>query len=512
MLIAPVFIERGSLKGAYIFVALSLNKFSAANVQAAKQIQMKSNFVKILCAYLFIFACGCNRLSHGAVAVAPVDLIVRGGTVVTMDKDFRLIEHGAIAVRGNNIVAVGNEIDIARRYTARRTIYARGQAIIPGLVNAHTHIPMTLFRGIADDLDLNEWLTKYIFPAEARNVTESFVRVGTQLGLIEMIRGGTTTYCDMYYFEDAIADETQRAGVRAVLGETVIDFPVPDNKTHEAALAYSERFITKWRASSLITPAVAPHSPYTVSEEHLGNVRRLAERLDALIVIHVAETKKEYDDSRQAKSASPVAYLERINFLSPRVIAAHVVYADAADIAILKRRGVGVAHNPQSNMKLASGVAPVLRMLAAGIAVGLGTDGAASNNDLDMWQEIDTVAKLHKVITLDPRVITAREAFAMATINGARALHLENKIGSLEAGKRADIALVDLTNAHQTPSYNLYSTLVYSTKASDVQTVIIDGRIVMLDKNLLTLNEARIKQRARVLRERVGRSLQTPAL
>ncbi len=464
---------------------------------------MKQFISKCLC----IVAVGFFYAPSVDAAIDRVDLIVRGGAVVTMDKDFRVIERGAIAVRGNRIVEVGDEADIARRYVARRYIDARGRIVIPGLVNAHTHIPMTLFRGLADDLALDEWLMKYIFPAEARNVTEEFVRAGTKLGLVEMIRGGTTTFCDMYYFEDAIADETARAGVRAVLGETVIDFPAPDNKTHEAAMAYTTRFINKWRANALITPAFAPHAPYTVSEAHLNNVRQAAERLNAPILIHVAETKKELDDSLRDKNASPVAYLARINFLSSRVIAAHVVHTNANDIALLKQNGVGTVHNPQSNMKLASGVAPVPQMLASDLPLGLGTDGAASNNDLDMWGEIDTAAKLHKVASGDPRVVTARQAFAMATINGARALHLEREIGSLEKGKRADIVIVDTDAAHQTPRYDLFSSLVYATKATDVRTVIIDGRTVMLDRRLLTLNEAAIKRQARLWRARITRSL-----
>ncbi|MCP9494795.1 MAG: amidohydrolase [Pyrinomonadaceae bacterium MAG19_C2-C3] len=468
---------------------------------------MRQFINKFLCVSVLVFF----YVSDTNAAIDRVDLIVRGGAVVTMDKDFRVIERGAIAVRGNRIVEVGNEVDIRRRYVARRYIDARGRIVIPGLINAHTHIPMTLFRGLADDLALDEWLTKYIFPAEARNVTEDFVRAGTRLGLVEMIRGGTTTFCDMYYFEDAIADETARAGVRAVLGETVIDFPAPDNKTHEAAMAYTTRFINKWQANDLITPAFAPHAPYTVSEEHLNNVRRAAERLNAPILIHVAETKKELDDSLQNKNASPVAYLARINFLSPRVIAAHVVHINADDIRLLKQSGTGVVHNPQSNMKLASGIAPVPQMLTSDLPLGLGTDGAASNNDLDMWEEIDTAAKLHKAATGDPRVVTAREAFAMATINGARALHLEREIGSLEKGKRADIVIVDADAAHQTPRYNLFSTLVYATKAADVRTVIIDGRIVMLDRRLLTLNEPLIKRQARAWRARITRSLAAPS-
>jgi 5-methylthioadenosine/S-adenosylhomocysteine deaminase len=436
-----------------------------------------------------------------------VDLIVRGGTIVTMDSAKRVIEFGAVAIKDGRIEAVGPQAEIASKYVARETIDAGGKVVIPGLINTHTHVPMTLFRGLADDLDLNEWLTKYIFPAEAKNVTEDFVRAGTQLGLAEMIRGGTTTYCDMYYFEDAIADETQKAGMRGVLGETVIDFPVADNKTFADALAYSERFISKWQGNKLITPAIAPHAPYTVSEEHLKMVRALSDRTLAPVVIHVAETRKEVEDIEKSKGARPVAYLSRIGFLNNRVIAAHVVYANAEEIAILKQLGVGVAHNPQSNMKLASGVAPVPQMLAADIAVGLGTDGAASNNDLNMWEEMDTAAKLHKVFTGDPKAVSAVQAFEMATIRGARALHLEKEIGSIETGKRGDLVIVDLDDLSQTPIYNIYSHLVYATKADDVRTVIIEGRLIMRDRKLLTLDEQGIKARAREYRSRIIRSL-----
>ncbi len=436
-----------------------------------------------------------------------VDLLVRGGTIVTMDAARRVIEDGAVAVSKGLIVAVGTRAELESNYTARETIDARGKVVIPGLINGHTHVPMSLFRGLADDLDLNEWLTKYIFPAEAKNVTEEFVRVGTRLGLAEMIRGGTTTYCDMYYFEDAIADETSRAGVRGVLGETVIDFPVADNKTNAEAMAYTERFVKKWQGNPLITPAIAPHAPYTVSEEHLKAIRLFSDRTKAPIVIHVAETQKEVADITKDHGARPVDYLARIGFLNERVIAAHVVYANDEEIAILKRLGVGVVHNPQSNMKLASGVAPVPRMLAADLALGLGTDGAASNNDLNLWEEMDTAAKLHKLISGDPKVVSALEAFELATIRGARALHLENEIGSIEVGKRADLVIADSDDLNQTPLYNIYSSLVYATKADDVQTVIIEGRVIMRDKRLLTLNESDIKTRARAFREQIIKSL-----
>jgi 5-methylthioadenosine/S-adenosylhomocysteine deaminase len=440
-----------------------------------------------------------------------VDLIVLGGTLVTMDHDRRVLQDAGIAVERGRIVAVGSSRDIARMYTAPERIDAAGKIIIPGLINGHTHVPMTLFRGLADDLDLQDWLTKYIFPAEAKNVTEEFVRAGTRLGLAEMIRGGTTTYCDMYYFEDAIADETAKAGVRGVLGETVIDFPVADNKTNAEAMAYVERFVQKWKGHELIVPAVAPHAPYTVSEEHLKAIRAFSDRTGAPIVTHISETKREVDDSIKAKGASPVEYLARIGFLNDRVIGAHLVWPSDGEIQILKREGVGVVHNPQSNMKLASGVAPVPKMMAAGLRVGLGTDGAASNNDLSMWEEMDTTAKLHKVFSGDPKVMSAEEAFSLATIGSARALHLEKEIGSLEKGKRADLVIVNRDSLNQIPLYNVYSDLVYATKASDVETVVINGRVVMRDRRLLTLDEAAIKEGARVFRERIIKSLGSAA-
>jgi 5-methylthioadenosine/S-adenosylhomocysteine deaminase len=465
-------------------------------------------FVRPLLVVLLACAFVNSSVAHvAAFAPRSVDLVVRGGTVVTMDERGSVFEDGAVAVERGRIVAVGKRADIDKSYAGRETIEARGRIVMPGLINGHTHVPMTLFRGLADDLDLNEWLTKFIFPAEAKNVTEDFVRVGTRLGLAEMIRGGTTTYCDMYYFEDAIADETAKAGVRGVLGETVIDFPVADNKTFAEGLAYTEKFIEKWRGHALITPAIAPHAPYTVSEEHLKAVRDLSNRLRATIVIHVAETRKEVEDVTRDHGASPLAYLARIGFLYDRVIAAHTVHLTTEEIELLKRQGVGAVHNPQSNMKLASGVARVPEMLRADVALGLGTDGAASNNDLDMWEEMDTAAKLHKLTSNDPRVVPAREVLEMATIRGARALHLEREIGSLEKGKRADLIVVDMDALNQTPMYNVYSHLVYATKAANVRTVVIEGRVVMRDRRLLTLDEEAIKRDARAYRVRISQSL-----
>jgi 5-methylthioadenosine/S-adenosylhomocysteine deaminase len=437
-----------------------------------------------------------------------VDILIVGGTIVTMNAEREVIENGAIAIKNGTIFMIGTPGFVVKQSRAKRVINAKGKVIIPGLINTHTHVPMSLFRGIADDMDLQEWLTKFIFPAEAKNVDEAFVRAGTRLGLAEMIKGGTTTYCDMYYFEDAIADETKKAGMRGVLGETVIDFPAPDNKTFDAAMAYTERFIKKWKNDPLIVPAIAPHAPYTVSQEHLLAARDLSNRLDSPLVIHLAEANTETEFIQQKhKGMRPIEFVDSIGFLTNKTIAAHVIQANDAELDILKRRGVGIAHNPQSNMKLAAGTARVPAMFSRDLPVGLGTDGAASNNDLSMWEEMDTAAKLHKLISGDPKTLSAEQAFEMTTIRGARALHMDKMIGSLEVGKRADIAIVDFDGLNQTPFYNVYSHLVYATKADDVRSVIINGRVVMLDRRLLTLNESVIKRDANVYRKKIIDSL-----
>lgn len=445
---------------------------------------------------------------RAASMATAVDLLITGGAVVTMDGERKVFDNGFVAIRGERIVEVGDAAQLASKgYRAKQIINAQGKVVLPGLINTHTHIPMVLFRGIADDLNLQDWLNKYIFPAEAKNVTREFVVAGTRLGLAEMIRGGTTTYADMYYFEDAIAEETKKAGVRGVLGETVIDFPVPDNKTWPEAMSYTEKFIQRWKGDSLITAAIAPHAPYTVNTQHLNEVRALAEKLDSPIIIHLAEAPTETEFMVRTYNSRPAAYLEKINFLSPRVLAAHVVHVNDEEIAILKQREVGVGHCPQSNMKLASGTAPIPAMLKAGVRVGLGTDGAASNHDLSMWEEIDTAAKLHKLIANDPTVVPAMQALEMATIGGARAIHQEKEIGSLEAGKRADVILVDLSAPHLVPLYNFYSHLVYAAKASDVSDTIVNGRVLMRNRRLLTINEEAVKTAARKYQKRVSQSL-----
>jgi len=443
-----------------------------------------------------------------ASAKERVDLLISGGTVVTMDSQRSVIHDGAVAVRGDRIVAVGPRAEVRARYFGTRLISARGRIVLPGLINTHNHAPMALLRGLADDLVLQEWLEKYIFPAEARNVTEDFVTWGTRLAVLEMIRSGTTTYADMYYFEDAIARETKAAGMRGVLGETLLDFPAPDNKTHAAALAYTEEFLQKWQGDPLIHAAVAPHAAYTNSEQSLRNAVALARRYNAPILIHVSETKREVDESRAKFGGSPVAYLDRIGLLAPDVLAAHCVWVDDADIATLVKKDVGCAHNPSSNMMLASGSAPVVAMLKAGVRLGLGTDGpAGSNNDLNMLEEMDLAAKLRKVSQMDPRALSAQQALELATIGGARALHMEKEIGSLEAGKKADLILLRTDAPHTVPSYNVYSQIVYTLKGSDVETVVINGRLVMEGRRMLTLNEREIITKALEYAEKVKRSL-----
>jgi 5-methylthioadenosine/S-adenosylhomocysteine deaminase len=470
---------------------------------------MPRKFLSLL-SLIFVIVALCVATQH-VQATAPqkerVDLLVSGGTVVTMDSGKRVIEDGAVAVRGDAIVAVGARQELESRYQAARTINAEEKIVMPGLINSHAHAAMSLFRGLADDLSLDDWLRKYIFPAEARNVTEDFAAWGTKLSLLEMLRGGITTYADMYYFEDAVARVTKEAGMRGVLGETILDFPAPDNKTVDQAYAYTQKFIDHWKGDPLIVAAVAPHSIYTCSEKTLEDSAALARKNGAPILIHIAEAPFELEQSRAKHGLTPVAYLGRIGVLGPDVLGAHCIAVNSADIAMLAHFGVGCSHNPSSNMKTAAGVMPVIEMLAAGVPVGLATDGAASNNNQDLFEEMDLAAKLQKISRMDPRALPAAQVVEMATIGGARALHLEKLIGSLEAGKQADLIVVDTSAPHATPMYNVYSELVFALKATDVRTVVIAGRVIMDERNMLTLNEDEILQKAREYQKRIAASL-----
>ena len=437
-----------------------------------------------------------------------VDLIVSGGIVVTMDAARAVYQEGSVAMRGDSIVAVGPRAEVESRYQSVRVIDGRGHLVLPGFINGHTHVPMTLFRGLHDDVTLNDWLYKYIFPAEAKNVNEEFVQWGTRLAAAEQIRAGVTTFADMYYFEDAIAEETKAAGMRGVLGETFIDFPAPDNKSETEMLAYTERFLRRWQGDSLIHAAPAPHSIYTCSKKTLQDAAALARKYHAPILIHVAEMKKEWEDSEKTNGMSPVQYLEKIGILGPDVVAAHCIFVDEADRKLLAERGVGCVHNPSSNMMIASGVSPVPEMRAAGVAVGLGTDGpAGSNNDLDLMEEIDLAAKLAKISKMDPLALNAKSVVEMATIDGARALHMEKEIGSLEPGKKADLILIGLNRPNAAPMYDIYAQIAYSLKGSDVETVIIGGKVVMQEHLLLTVDEAKVIEKAREYGKAVKASL-----
>jgi 5-methylthioadenosine/S-adenosylhomocysteine deaminase len=452
------------------------------------------------------------KLPPGEAADTVWDLVVAGGTVVTMDGARRVIENGIVAVKGDTIVAVEPMTPEAKdkyMYTAVQLIDAKGKLVIPGLINGHTHIPMVLMRGLKDDVVLDDWLRKFIFPAEARNVTEDFVRWGSRLALAEMIRSGTTTFADMYYFEDAEAEETKAAGLRGVLGETWIDFPVPDNKSVTEMAAYSEKFLKKWQGDPLIHAAVAPHSIYTCSEKTLREAAALARKYHAPILIHVSEMRKEFVDSIEKNGATPVQYLERIELLGPDVLAAHCIWTDYTDMKILAERQVGCVHNPSSNMMLASGVAPVVDQRAAGMRVGLGTDGpAGSNNDLNMMEEMDLAAKLQKTYRVDPRALGAEGAFEMATIEGARALHMEKQIGSLEAGKKADFVVLNLDAPNAVPMFDVYSQIVYSLKANEIQTVVVGGRTLLKNGKLLTIDEPAAIAKAKEYGKKVAASLQ----
>jgi 5-methylthioadenosine/S-adenosylhomocysteine deaminase len=430
-------------------------------------------------------------------------LILTGGIVVTMDSAGRVLSPGAVAIDGRNIAAVDTPDAIASRYSSQTLIDTSGQVVMPGLINTHTHAPMVLYRGLADDLALMDWLQKYIFPAEAKTVTPDFVRAGTRLAALEMIESGTTTYADMYYFEEEIARVTRDAGLRGVLGQTIIQFPAPDAKAPKDELARTESFIKEFANDDLIVPAVAPHSMYTLDSETLKAARALADRARVPVLIHLSETSDEIKASAEAHQETPVAYLDSLGFWGPKTIAAHGVWLSPADMAILARHHVSVSHNPESNMKLASGAAKVSDMQRAGIIVSLGTDGAASNNDLDMFEAMRQAAFLAKLQTSDPRALPARKALEMATIEGARALGLEALVGSLEAGKRADVITVSMTAARQTPMYDPLSHLVYVTRGDDVKTTIVNGRMLMRDRKVLTLDESRVLGDARALAEKV---------
>ena len=438
----------------------------------------------------------------------PADFVISAGHVVTMDASKRVIENGAVAIQGARIAAVGTKAEVDKRFQPKSRIDSPTSILIPGLINTHTHAPMSLLRGIADDMRLQDWLEKFIFPAEAKNVNPEFVRWGTRLACAEMLLSGTTTYTDMYYFEEVIAEATKECGMRGVLGQTIIDFPVPDAKTPVEGLKRAEAFLQRFRNDDLIVPAVAPHAVYTNSDETLKSARVLANKYNVPFVIHLSETKRENDELLAKRQMTPTKLLDSLGALEGRTVAAHGVWIDDQDMSILKQRGVGISHCPSSNTKLASGIAPVLKYLASGVALGLGTDGpAGSNNDLNMFEEMDLAAKLQKVHAMDPVALPAEQALAMATIGGARVLGMEKEIGSLESGKRADIVMIRADAPHAVPMYNVYSQLVYALKGADVQTVIVNGRVVVKERRVLTLNIDKVLGKAAEFQRTIASSV-----
>lgn len=446
-----------------------------------------------------------NNYRWGNQRRQPVELIVGGDFVVTMNDAQPVIKNGAVAIKDGKIVAVDTQDKILASYKAAKRLPGEGMVLMPGLVNGHSHTAMVLFRGLADDLSLQDWLQNYIFPAEGRFVNENFVRVGEELACWEMISGGTTTFVDMYFKPDVAARVVDRCGLRAVIAPSAIDFPSPGFSGWDDAFAAAVDFVKRWKGQNpRIIPALAPHAPYTVSPEHLTQAIQAARQYDVPLTIHLAETQTEVQDIQQRYNATPVQHLENLGFLEPRVFAAHVVWPNENEIALMAKRGVGVIHNPDSNLKLASGFAPVPAMVQAGIEVGLGTDGAASNNDLDMWEAIRLTALIHKGTTLNPTTLPAKTVLRMATLGGAEALGLADKIGAIKAGLQADLIQVDLTSAHLTPLYDVISHLVYAAKAEDVDTVIVEGKVLMSGRKVFTVDTEQIRREA----IRIGEQIQ----
>ncbi len=437
-----------------------------------------------------------------------VDILITGGTILTMDDRDTVFTDAALAIDGDTIVALGAKSEVLAACRGREVIDAPHSIIMPGLVNGHTHAAMTCFRGIADDLELMDWLNNYIFPAEARNVDPELAYWGTMLACAEMIKAGTTTFSDMYIFEEETARAAKQAGMRCLLGEVLFDFPSPNAKTSAEGLAYTEKLIRKWADDPLINIMVEPHALYTCSPELLKKAKELADRYRVPLATHLLENRAEVKQLEEKCGKSATRFLEEMGLLDERFIAFHCVMMDEEDMRRFADHGCKVVHNPESNMKLASGAAPVPAMLRQGIIVGLGTDGCASNNNLDMFQEMDTAAKLGKVALLDPTVMPARSVLRMATCDGARVLGMERLIGSLEAGKKADLCIIGMNKPHLTPLYDEYSHLVYTAGGADVDSVLINGKMVMKDRRLLTIDEEETMRRVRGIALRIRKSLQ----
>ena len=436
------------------------------------------------------------------------DTLLTNAIVLTMDGKLNQYDPGAVAVKGDVIIAVGPEAEIIQEYTADETIDCGGKVLMPGLVNAHTHVPMTLLRGLEDDLRLDVWLMGYMLPVEREFVTPEFVRLGTLLACAEQIRSGVTTFNDMYFFEDAIAQATADAGMRAVCGQSVMKYPAPDAPSFEVSLAHAREFIKKWKGHPLIVPAVAPHAPYSTTPEILRSCADLAKEFDVPLHIHISETAFEVETMREEQGMPVVPYIKKQGVLEAKVIAAHCVHIDIGEIRTLQHVNAGISHNPSSNLKLASGFAPVQKMLENGLNVGIGTDGPASNNDLDMFEEVRLASFVAKASSNDPTVVPAATALLMATRMGAQALHIGHLTGSLEPGKRADLILVDTSPVHNSPRFhrnpnNAYAQLVFASKSTDVTDVMVNGKWLMRAHQLLTLNEADLLKQAREVAQKI---------
>jgi 5-methylthioadenosine/S-adenosylhomocysteine deaminase len=438
-----------------------------------------------------------------------VDFVISGGVVVTMDEKDSIIHDGAVAIDGSDIAAVGKAERVALEFKGRRVIDARGSLVMPGLVNSHTHAAMTCFRGIADDMDLMNWLSNYIFPAESRNVDPELAYWGSLLACGEMILSGTTTFCDMYIFEDETAQAAKQAGMRCLLGEVLFDFPSPNFKTPEEGLGYTEMLIKKWAGDPLVNILVEPHALYTCSPTLLKNAKALADAYGVPVATHFLENMTETGLIKEKHGRQATEFLHDIGYLDERFFVFHGVYMGDQDIRMFADHGCKVVHCPESNMKLASGVAPVSHMLEAGIVAGLGTDGCASNNNLDLFQEMDTAAKLEKSVRLDPTIMPARTVLRMATCNGAKVLGLDHLAGSIRTGMKADLIMIGLDKPHLTPMYSEYSHLVYCVNGSDVDTVFINGKLVMENRILLTIDVREAMERVRRIAGRVQRSMTT---
>ncbi|OBU27400.1 amidohydrolase [Photobacterium kishitanii] len=433
-------------------------------------------------------------MSTSAYAIENVDLLIKNATVLTMDQDKTVFDNGLVAVKGNKIYAVTDGMDI-NEYKAIKTIDADGDIVMPGLINSHTHASMTVFRSMADDVP--DRLHRYIFPLEKKLVSRDMVRIGAQLGNVEMLKGGVTTYADMYYFEDEVAKTVDQIGMRAILGETIIQFPVASAKTPEDGIKYTLNFIEQYKDHPRITPAFAPHGPYTNSTETLQTIAKLSLKHDVPVMMHLAESDREREViAERSGGLSPIKYMESIGALNSNFLAAHVIDANDEDIAILKKHDVGVAHNMSANIKSAKGVAPALKMFNDGLRIGLGTDGPMSGNTLSTIDEFNQVAKVHKLVNKDRAAMPPINVIEMATIGAARALHMEDKIGSLEVGKLADIIVIDTKAPNMIPVYNPYSALVYSAYATNVKHSVVDGKLLMEDRNILTVNEKAVRDEA----------------